>query len=153
MFFVIAMAIAPLKTIGQEQEQLSHKQLQLLIKSASSAKDFQRLATYYHYQELVFRNKAQRTLDEYASLDGRYAMATKTVSRADAVGRAYQSCLKRAEENATLAAHYDGMLTAMGVTPEVISATTVSARDSASHGSASALPASTLLEKPRPAGN
>ncbi len=155
MILVMAMGMVPRNAAGQERELLSRKELQSLVKNASSAKDFQRLATHYHYQELVFRNKAQKTLDAYASLNGRYAMATKTISRADAADREYQSCLKKADESAALAAHYDGILTEMGVTPEVISAVTVSAKDAAGQGSSPAVPpaSATLLAKPRPAGN
>lgn len=160
LILVMALAIFPVTSAEQQQEQehLSRGQLQLLVKNAASAKDFQRLATYYHYQELLYRKKAQSTLDEYANVNSRYSMATKTVSRAEVASREYQGCLKKASESAGRAAHYDAILTEMGVTPQVISAITVSAKPSSaasakSDASFEPSVSPTLLNKTSPTRN
>jgi hypothetical protein len=112
--------------IAGQLQHYSRKQLRLLMASAANAEDYQLLASYFHRQELVFRNKAQRTLDDYASYAGRYPMATKFVTRAEVAGRLYNNYISKAEENARLAAQCEERLAEMGIEPERESATIVS---------------------------
>jgi hypothetical protein len=125
-----ASAVAPVApkangTAGQPRH-YSRKQLRVLLASAAKAEDYQLLATYFHHQELVFRNKAQRTLDDYASYAGKYPMATKFVTRAEVAARAYNGYISKADENARLAAQYEERLAAIGIEPEKESSTIVS---------------------------
>ncbi len=129
----------------------SNKQLRFLMATASHADEFQKLASYFHYQELVFRTKAQKMRDEYASYGMKYPMATKNVSRVEIESRLYEQYSARANENATLAAKYDELLIGLGVTPARVSATRVSARSlETTQGKTQG---TSLVEKNRPAGN
>jgi hypothetical protein len=112
--------------VAGQLQHYSRKQLRLLIASAAKADDYKVLANYFHHQELVFRNKAQRTLDEYAAHAGRYPMATKFVTKAEVAARLYDDYVSKADENARLAAQYDEKLAEMGIEPERESATIIS---------------------------
>ena len=151
-YFASLVAIMPNQVSAQQPLNLGRKQLQLLIKNARSPQEYQKLATYFHYQELLYRAKAQNVVRDYANIGTRYPMATKTVSRSDVARRQYEACLSKAESNATLAAHYDELLTEMGIAPEVLSSTTVSAKNPLGAVTSTA-PESTLLEKPHSVAN
>jgi hypothetical protein len=114
--------------IAGQPQHYSRKQLRILMANAANPDDYQLLASYFRRQELVFRNKAQRTLDDYASYAGRYPMATKFVTRAEVAGRLYKNYISKADENARLAAQYEESLAEMGIEPERESATIVSVK-------------------------
>ena len=133
--------------LAQEPEHYSSKQLHKLMDRASTAADFQKLATYFHYQELVFRTKAQKMVDEYASVGVRYPMATKTISRTELESRLYKEYSAKADEDAKLAARYDEILLGMGVKPEPMSPNLVSAKSTS--GDAPATPGAALVSTPK----
>jgi len=83
----------------------------------SNAREYLRVALYFHQKELRFRAKAQNTIDWYANHSGKYPMATKTITRADAAARQYNEYSSKADENAKLAATYDEMLAELGYKP------------------------------------
>ncbi len=97
--------------------------------AATKAKEWLRVATYFHHQELVFRMRAQTLIDRYCRDAAIYPMATKTVSRADALARQYSEYESKAEENARMAASYEGKLTGLGYKLEKVSAVVVSVKD------------------------
>jgi hypothetical protein len=113
-------------SIDAQPRHYSRQQLRLLMADATTADDYQRLATYFHHEELTFRTKAQRTLDDYASYAGKYPMAAKFVTRAEVAARVYNRCVSKANESARLSGQYEERLTAMGIEPEKESATIVS---------------------------
>ncbi len=80
----------------------------------ANANEYLRVALYFHEKELLFRAKAQNTIDRYANDYGKYPMATKTVTRAEATGRQYNDYSSKADENARLAATYEEMLSETG---------------------------------------
>ena len=133
--------------LAQEPARYSSKQLHRLMDYASTAADFQRLATYFHYQELVFRTKAQKMVDEYASVGACYPMATKTISRTEVESRLYKEYSAKAEEDSKLAARYDEILLGMGIKPETISANLVSAKSTKEDSPAT--PGSALVSAPK----
>jgi hypothetical protein len=119
--------LAPKAEVPVEQVQhYSHKQLRSLMSRATNSDDYRRLATYFHYQEMFFRAKAQKTLDDYFNTETKYKMATKFVTRAEVASRSYNDSLSKAENNARLADRYDEMLTETAIKPEKRSATLVS---------------------------
>jgi hypothetical protein len=124
--FAIAAALRPTQATAQQPQHYSHRQLRLLMAGAANTDDYQKLATYFHYQELMCRTKARKVVDEYANDSGKYPMATKTVTRAEVMARAYDQYSSQANENARLAGRYDEMLTKLGVKPASESATIVS---------------------------
>jgi len=138
---VIAVAFA------QEPEHYSSKQLHRLMDHASTAAEFQKLATYFHYQELVFRTKAQKMVDEYATVGARYPMATKTISRTEVESRLYKEYSAKADEDAKFAARYDEILLGMGVKPEPMSPNLVSAKSTKED--APATPGAALVSPPK----
>ena len=98
-------------------------------KAAVNARECVRVATYFHYRELLFRAKAQETIDRYANQLSRYPMATKTVTRAEVVERQYSEYLLKADENARMAAGYDAILLELGMKGWNGSGTVVSVKD------------------------
>lgn len=124
----IVLALVPMVATGQQFERYSNKELRLMVANASNADDYQKLATYFHYEELMYRAKAQKIMDEYANYGAKHPMATKTISRTDVESRLYQQYSAKADENSALAARYDELLTQLGVKPAIISSTVVSAR-------------------------
>lgn len=123
-----AAALSPARALAQQPQHRSHKQLRSLIASAANADDYQKLATYFHYQELLFRAKAQRAIDDYAIHAGKFTMAAKFISRAEVAARLYDHYLFKASESAKLAGRYDGMLTELGVKPDRESVAIVSVK-------------------------
>jgi hypothetical protein len=110
---------------GQSGTHLTHKQLKVLTVNAATAEDHRMLATYFHYQEMLFLSKAQQILDDYVNHRLCYPMATKTVTRSEVVTNFYRECLKKANENGILARMQDSQLAALGITPPVESRITV----------------------------
>jgi hypothetical protein len=133
-------------------EHYSPKQLRLLEANAASPADYQKLATYFHHQELLFRTKAQQALDEYANHTGKYPMATKFVSRAEVVARLRDHYLSKADDNAKAAERYHEKLTQLGFKPASESATITSVNSL--QNAPSSTPGSALMETSRstPAG-
>jgi hypothetical protein len=135
--------------MAQQPQRYSHKQLHLMMACAGNAADYQQLATYFHRQELMFRAKAQHTIDEYSSQAGKFTMATKFTSRAEVASRLYESYSFKAVENARLAGWYDEMLTGLGIKPVSESAAIVSVKDLQNESNPVGL---ALMETPRRAG-
>lgn len=126
--FLISMVFAPQRAGAQQTTHYSRKQLRLLVGIARNEHDYRKLASYFRYQEMAFRTKAQKALDEYA-LDGwRLPLATKFVTRSEALARLRRHYLVKADENAKLAQHYNEMLTDLGAAPGSESATVVSVK-------------------------
>jgi hypothetical protein len=123
---VISGAFEASGAAAQTTPHYSRKQLKLLMDNAASADDYQKLAHYFHYQQMLFQTKAQLLLDESARNSSRYPMATKTVTRAEVTKRAYDECTTKANENGALAEQYDRMLVELGVKPEIESTSVVS---------------------------
>ena len=140
--------LQPEQAIAQHPPHYSQRQLRSLIASAANADDYQKLATYFHYQELMFREKAQKVIDEYADHAGKYPMATKTVTRADVATRSYDEYSSKANDNARLARKYDELLIELNVKPASESATIVSLKSlqKASGG----MPGSAFSQPPNP---
>jgi hypothetical protein len=125
----IAIEMFPQHARAQEREHLSQKQLRLMMQAAGNADEYQELASYFRYRELMFRVKAQRALDKFALDRGGSAWATKVVTRAEVVDRVREYYLSKADENAKLAERYFARLTELGVKPLIESATIVSAKN------------------------
>lgn len=114
---------------AQEAQNLSRKQVRLLMERPQNEIECQRLASYFRYRELSFRAKAQKTFDEYLTEGGSSATSTKFVSRAEVVGRLREHYLCLADKNAKLAQSYFTRLHQLGVKPVVESATIVSVKN------------------------
>ncbi len=129
-FWIIAV-ISLTFSVASAQEttpQYSHKQLKKLMDTAATADDYQKLASYFHYEELLYRNKAQQALNETSQRSAKYPMATKTVTRAEVDSRTYKDYVNRADEYERHAAKYDELLVGMGIKPTKVSPTVVSAK-------------------------
>ena len=149
----IFFALSPAPAGAQQAEHFSKKQLRLLMANASKPADFQKLATYFHYQALTYSTKAQKVLEEYANVGSRYPMATKTIPRAEMESRQYREYSAKADENSGLAARYDAILTGFGVKPVSVSSTIVSAKELEKNAKRTPDPAAALMERDRPTGN
>ena len=148
---MFVLALGPAKATAQQPEHYSKKQLRLLMTTASKADDFQKLATYFHYQALTYSSKAQKILEEYELYGARYPMATKTIPRAEMESKLYREYSAKADDNSELAARYDRILSGFGVKPESVSSTVVSAQDLEKPAKGTACAA--LVERPKTAGN
>jgi hypothetical protein len=122
----IALSFTSTAAVAQRSQHFGHKQLRLLISSAADADDYQKLAEYFHYNELLFREKAQRVANEYANHAGKYPMATKSMTRAEVMSRFYDRYSFKSGENARLAKQYDKKLLELGIKLESESAMTIS---------------------------
>ncbi len=65
-----------------------------------NAGEYVRRAEYFRYRELFFRMKAQNLIKSIGVCSSPYAMATRTVTRAEVVAREYIEYLSKAEQNA-----------------------------------------------------
>lgn len=61
------VAVRPSQAITPARQEYSRKELHHLIASAKNPDDYQKLAKYFHYRELVYRAKAQREIDAYVN--------------------------------------------------------------------------------------
>ena len=112
--------LAPARASGQQPERYGHRELQLLLTDAVDPHDYQKLAAYFHHQQLLFRAKAESTLNEYALHAGRFTMASKFMTRAEVAARVSGHYRFKAEENEKLASRYDGLLNQFGIKPPPI---------------------------------
>lgn len=126
---ICLIALVRMNGQGEVPPPYGAAELKTLKAKANSADDYRKLAEYFHYQELLYRAKAQDTLDAYANYGGRYLMVTKTISRAEVANRDYNACFVKAETYSRLAAKYDAKLLQLGERPVSISSTFVSAAD------------------------
>lgn len=115
--FAFFLLLKPLSVSAQQPYRFSPKQVRLLLAHAESAADYQKLSSYFHYQELLFRAKRQTVFDYYANHTGKFTMAAKFWSRADVNARLSNKYACKAEENAKIAGRYDEMLANLGVKP------------------------------------
>lgn len=130
LFCIIVMALVlnPIRAAAEEPLHYSHKQLRTLMAGAEKAGDYQRLASYFHYRELMLHAKAQRTIDEYVLRAGKYPMATKILTRAEIALRLYEDYSCEKDVNAKLARRYEKKLIELGLRPKIESETLVSVK-------------------------
>ena len=118
VFLTFVGTIMPARLAAQQaQQHLSHAQLRRLVANASNTADYQKLAAYFHYQEQIYRAKADAEMDDYAHCVRNVTMSPKFPTRADQAARLYQYYSTKADQQARLAAHYDELLTKNGVKP------------------------------------
>ncbi len=99
------------------------------IRSATNAEEYLKVATYFRRREIEFRAKAQNVIHDYMLHPGPYAMATKTVTRAEVAARQVSEYSSKADENARLAATYDKALSELGRPTSSVPTTVVSVKD------------------------
>lgn len=121
---VMLMAVAALLVISREAvfaqelgEQLSRAELDRLIAHADEPADYQKLATFFHAQEDLYRAKAQAAMDDYSSCVRRFLIAPKFPTRADQDFRLFDYYSAKADRQAELAAWYDDLLLTRGIKP------------------------------------
>jgi hypothetical protein len=102
---------------ADDEQHITHGELKRLVKDANKPADYERLATFYHSREEVYRAKAQAKMDDYASCVRNYLIAPKFPTRADQDFRLFEYYSYKADEQAKLAVRYDDMLLASGVRP------------------------------------
>jgi hypothetical protein len=105
------------QVIAQEPQQYSHRALHRLMASTGNPVDYQKLATYFHYQEQAYRAKAQAEMDAYADCVRNITLAPKFLTRADVTARLYDYYSYKADADAKLARRYDEMLIIHGIRP------------------------------------
>lgn len=121
--FLIGTILSPVPGIAQRPQK---GKLVRQTANPSRASEYFRVALYFHNKELLFRAKAQSTIDWYANHYGKYPMATKTVSRAEAAAQQFNDYSSKADESARMAAAYQQMLSEIGCKPADFSAVVVS---------------------------
>lgn len=104
--------------LAQPAQDYTSKQVHDLIRHAETASDYQNLATYFRYRELVFRAKAQRSMDDYARCARNVTMSPKFQTRPDLDREAYEYYSFKATQSAKAAQRYEQILTARGIKPE-----------------------------------
>lgn len=113
---VVVLMVKPDAATAQA-EHLSRVELNHLMAHANKPADYQELATFFHWQEDVYRAKAQAAMDDYASCARRFLMAPKFPTRADQDFRLFDYYSAKADGQAELAERYDNLLLANGIKP------------------------------------
>ena len=129
---LISMALwRPCGAMGADEVQhINRAELKRLIATADTPADYQKLATYFHEREDVYRAKAQAEMRESAECVRNFVMTPpKIPTRADQTARLYEYYSAKADQQAKLAGHYDELLVRSGVKPlgkrYTVSATTI----------------------------
>ena len=109
----LAVVIFGNRAIGQEAEQhYSHKELDRLVATARNPSDYRGLAEYFHYQNQVYRAKADTEMHEYVKYFSFYH--PKFSSGAENAARLQEHYSSKAEAAGRLAAYYDDLLVKNG---------------------------------------
>jgi hypothetical protein len=114
---VAILAEAAMCATAEDEGYMSRAELRRLVSAANTPADYQRLATFFHFQEDAYRAKAQAQIDDYATCVRNFLMAPKFPTRADQDFRLFEYYSAKADAQAEAAARYEDMLLAMGVKP------------------------------------
>lgn len=111
----IWILISAVAVMAQQPQNLSHSDLRRRIANANKPADYQVLADYFHYQEQVYRAKANAEMHDYVKYFSLYH--PKFPTGADNAARLFEYYSAKADKEAKLAAHYDELLVQSGVKP------------------------------------
>lgn len=114
---IAILSITPTLVMAHGQQHLSRAELRRFMANANNPAAYQELAAYFHYQQQVYRAKADAEMDDYANCVRNVTMAPKFPTRADQDDRLYEYYSAKADQQAKLAAHYDELLTKSGSKP------------------------------------
>ena len=117
MLVLTAFAAAFSASGADNASRMSQVELKHLIAAANKPADYQKLALYFHEKELFYRAKAQTEMMEYAQCVRNFMMEPKFPTRADQTARLYEYYSAKADQQAKLAARYDGLLMRGGAKP------------------------------------